>query len=83
LLAWTKNDDDFLAAVSAMQGWSSSTDKGVRHPIRRLTVAAFMDADKAKARLQKIASSEAVADNLNSKANSLLNEWDDDTRRGH
>ncbi len=81
LSRWTKGDTQFLKAMTGMQGWSNSSETGIGHPLRRSTVAAFMDADGAKSRLQKLTVGESAVNSTTLQAQSLLAEWEDDFRR--
>jgi hypothetical protein len=78
LEAGTIEDESFIAAMEAMRGWLSSSDKGVSHPLYREYVAAFMDADAAKNRLSQIANS--VSSELSSQAKDLAASWRDQRR---
>ena len=78
LEAGTIEDESFIAAMEAMRGWLSSSDKGVSHPLYREYVAAFMDADAAKNRLSQIANN--VSSELSSQAKDLVASWRDQRR---
>ena len=52
-----QSDQLFLAALKAMQSWLSSSNRGIRHPLKRQYVEVFADADAAKSRLEMIAGS--------------------------
>jgi hypothetical protein len=47
-------DAGFLKAMNSMRGWMSSSGAGVSHPLYRDYVLTFVDADAAKARLERL-----------------------------
>jgi hypothetical protein len=72
-----RSEAGFLTTLKALTSWSSSSHDGVRHPLYRDTVQKFMDADRAKTRLQKI-EKRTKKDTNRQIARFLLKEWSDD-----
>jgi hypothetical protein len=73
-----RNDNGFLDALNGMRGWSSSSNKGIRYPLKRQYLEFFLDADEAKTRLEAIANADHLDATLTARAKELLQEWDDE-----
>ena len=72
-----RDDNQFVSALNAMRGWSSSS-QGIRHPLRRQYVEQFLDANAAKSRLEKIANADDISSSLKLLAEEVLRDWTDD-----
>ncbi len=73
----TGHDEGFLDALGAMRSWVSSSEKGVYYPLSKPVIAQFLDADKAKTRLQRLASKGDDVSGLHQRASELLNQFED------
>lgn len=64
--------------MTALRGWSNSSDVGIRHPLRRAYVNYFTDADTAKSRLERLASENVQPEEIRIAAQKLLEDWTDE-----
>jgi hypothetical protein len=70
-----ESDVSFVRAMSALSTWANSSDRGIHHPLHKYYIAHFVNADDAKARLERLTGSRISS--LRKKAKSLLSEWDE------
>jgi hypothetical protein len=66
------SDKLFLDALSAMRNWVNSSEKGVYYPLAKNIIADFMDADEARARLERLALEGDEDSPLRERAKGLL-----------
>jgi KAP family P-loop domain len=72
----TRSKEGLLTVLHGMCSWLSSSSTGISHPLHREYVELFIDADKAKKRLQAISKNDPDT-SYKLQAQLLLKEWSD------
>jgi hypothetical protein len=72
----SRSNEGFISTLRLMRGWVNSSSTGVSHPVRESYVRLFMDAAKAKLRLQHLAAGKKARSDLQAQAKELLRDWE-------